>query len=435
MRVSLYTLGCKLNQCESEAIADAFRKEGFEVLPFNQDAELIIVNSCTVTSKAEQKTRRMIRKFANSDHKPVVLVTGCYAQLEKEEIEALSEQVVVVSLDDKPSLINLPQFLAHRLISDFDLKEALVNFNESNDISPFDYDAATFSYHSRAFLKIEDGCDNQCAFCRVTIARGDAVSLEHDEVVKRTLALEEQGYKEIVLTGVNISAYQSGSYDLAKLLTLLLEELNKETKVRLSSLEPDKLDKELIEVFKDHRIQSHFHLPIQVASNKVLQRVNRNYDISRLYEAVKLLREVKDDPFIAADIITGLPGETEEEFEKSFEVLKELDLAQLHVFPFSPRPQTPLFDATDRVCERTRDERAKLLREFSQKQYRRYLSRQIGKTFDTIVEKRDKKGTWGLTSNYLKVKIVGENVEYEKGAIIKVIVGKDNTAYEQKIAL
>ncbi|MFA5513822.1 MAG: tRNA (N(6)-L-threonylcarbamoyladenosine(37)-C(2))-methylthiotransferase MtaB [Sphaerochaetaceae bacterium] len=424
MRVSVFTLGCKLNQCESEAIADTFAKEGFEVVKNQQAADLVIVNSCTVTSKAEQKTRRMIRKFANEEHKPIVLVTGCYAQLEQEEIEKLSDSVVVVSLDDKPSLLKLPGFLAKYLVADFNLKEAVREFAalDKNNSNPFAYDAATFSFHSRAFLKIQDGCDNSCAFCRVTIARGDAISLDYPEVLSRALALQKDGFREIVLTGVNISAYKSDDYNLAKLIKLLLDNLDSSMRIRLSSLEPDRIDDELIETFKDSRIQSHFHIPIQSGSEAVLKRVNRHYDVNKLFDIVNALRSVKDDPFIGADIITGLPGETEEEFEKSFEILKALNLSQLHVFPFSARPQTDLFDAKDKVCERERDLRAQKLRNYSAYQYRQYAKRQIGKTVELLLEERGKNGWIGITDNYLKVELNTEELKFKKGDIVTVTI-------------
>lgn len=436
MRVLLYTLGCKLNQCESEAIADAFVHEGFSVVSPHESADLCIVNTCTVTGKAEQKARRMIRKYANEPQRPVVLVTGCYAQMERELIERLSERIVVVSLDNKPSLLNLPNILANLLVADIDLFEAVKRYvdevpvnSAQKSTSPFDYDAATFSFHSRAFLKIQDGCNNACAYCRVTIARGEAVSLDLAEVVKRALALERDGFTEIVLTGVNISAYESGDADLGVLLRTLLEKLGQSIRIRLSSLEPDTLNPELVQSFRDHRIQPHFHIPIQSASDKVIQRVNRHYEVSKLREAIALLREVKDDPFIAADIITGLPAEDANEFEKSVQFLKEMDISQLHVFPFSPRPQTVLYKAKDRVPESVRDERAKKLRELSAIHLRRYIDRQIGKEFDLIVEERHSDSWSGLTGNYLKVMVKDAPETVQRGDCITVRIERDEKTF------
>jgi threonylcarbamoyladenosine tRNA methylthiotransferase MtaB len=427
MKVFLYTLGCKLNQCESEAIADAFVREGFSLVKQDDGAQLYIVNTCTVTGKAEQKARRMIRKFASEEQRPVVLVTGCYAQMERELIEELGTNVVVVSLDDKPSLLGLPEFLANRLMANIDLLEAIQTFvtaanqkKVEHSNSPFDYNAATFSLHSRAFLKIQDGCDNACAYCRVTIARGSAKSLPAREVLQRVLALEHEGFSEIVLTGVNISAYSSENYGLGGLLKLLLDQLGKNIRIRLSSLEPDTIDEELLSIISDNRIQPHFHLPVQSCSDVVLHRVNRNYPIEKVRTVVNQLRSVKDDPFIAADMITGLPAETDEEFHKSLAFLREMEFSQLHVFPFSPRPQTALFDAKDRVPEGIRDARAKMLRELSAIQTRRYIDRQLGKHLELLVEEK-RKGSWtGVTGNYLKLLVVDPPESLKRGDTIIV---------------
>jgi len=430
MKVFVYTLGCKLNQCESEAIADAFAHEGFIVAGADEGADLYVVNTCTVTTKAEQKARRMIRKYAAEKQHPVVLVTGCYAQMEAREIESLGERVVVVSLDEKPALLHLPRALANRLVAHIDLLSAIRQCvssikEEPAGVTPFDYDAASFSFHSRAFLKIQDGCDNSCAYCRVSIARGKAVSLDHEEVAKRCLALEGNGFAEIVLTGVNISAYRSGELGLDGLLRLLLAQVDSHTRIRLSSLEPDKLDDRLIDVFSDGRIQPHFHLPVQSASDEVLKRVNRHYDVEQLARSVESLRKVKDDPFIAADMITGLPGEDDLQFERSLEMIKALDFSQLHVFPFSPRPQTALFGAKDRVPESVRDQRAKVLRDVSAIHFRRYMERQIGKDACVLLEELRGDLWYGLTGNYLHVPVFGVPSWVARGALVPVMLERD----------
>ncbi|MDD3997829.1 MAG: tRNA (N(6)-L-threonylcarbamoyladenosine(37)-C(2))-methylthiotransferase MtaB [Sphaerochaetaceae bacterium] len=408
MTIVVYTLGCKLNQCESEAVAAAFVQEGFTVGNSSDTADLYIVNTCTVTSKAEQKARRMIRKFAIESQHPVVIVTGCYAQLEREALERLSDRVVVLSLDRKSSLLRLPAFMARHAINLADPFEAIRSFviesEHEGSRNVFDYDAVTFSYHSRAFLKIQDGCDNACAYCRVTIARGDAVSLDIDEVIERALSIERRGYKEIVLTGVNITAYSSNGQSLGFLVRRLLQELCSEMRIRLSSLEPDRLDDELIGVLADRRIQPHFHIPVQSASDIVLARCRRHYDEQRLRASIEALRNIKGDPFIAADIITGLPGETDAEFEKTVAFVKDLNLSQLHVFPFSPRPLTELFDAYDRVPESIRDQRAQILRSLSSMQLQHYVGRQIGTKVEVMLEQTHASVWSGLTGNYLKVR-------------------------------
>lgn len=397
MNVYIYTLGCRLNQAESEAIADSFSKSGF-TLSAAGDADLVIVNSCTVTQKAEQKGRRMIRLFAR---KAEVIVTGCYAALNPEEIKALSDKVTVFSLKEKASLLSLSEHLKTALISGLSLHEAIVSFTyRSSD--PFAFDASSFQYHSRSYLKIQDGCDNHCGYCRTTIARGPSVSLSEDEVVNRALKLEEEGFHEIMLTGVNLTMYNHEGNGLGGLVEKLLSRLGSGMRIRLSSMEPDHVDDRLLNTLSDERMQPHFHIPIQSASDKVLRIAQRRYSISHVDYIISRMRKAKDDPFIACDVIAGLPGEGEEEFRETYDFLASHDFAAMHVFPYSPRPGTPLYGVKDRPEERVRDERAEKLRALSHLQSRRYLERQIGKRLEILAES----GSEGTTGNYLKGRIV-----------------------------
>jgi threonylcarbamoyladenosine tRNA methylthiotransferase MtaB len=407
MRAAIYTLGCKLNQCESEGLADAFSQQGFTVTSPSEDADLYIVNTCTVTSKAEQKARRMIRRYARLAHQPVVIVTGCYAQLNGDDIAALAERLHVVSLDKKSSLLMMPAYIASLLSSGVSLQDAVSSFisDDLTESSPFDYRAITFVYHARAFLKIEDGCDNACAYCRVTLARGKAVSLDVQEVIRRCLEIEAQGYREIVFTGVNITAYASQGRDLAALLQAVLDALSRRVSIRLSSLEPDMITDRLIEVCRDPRVQPHFHIPLQSASDEMLTAVNRHYSVELAARQIRRLMAVKDDAFLAADIITGLPGERDSDHQRTLQFLKDLGFSRVHVFPFSPRPGTALFDAPHKVPEYLRDERAGEIRRLSTKLYGEYVSRWQGRTVDVIIEGMFAGAVQGITDNYLKVSI------------------------------
>ncbi|NLL25677.1 MAG: tRNA (N(6)-L-threonylcarbamoyladenosine(37)-C(2))-methylthiotransferase MtaB [Spirochaetales bacterium] len=419
MRVCVYTLGCRLNQCESEAIADSFVKEGFEIVGEQDGADLYIVNTCTVTSKAEQKARRMIRRFAQSSP---TLVTGCYAQLNREELESLGKEVLVVPLDGKARLLKLAAHLQVAMESSFSLFEGMKSFT-GEDATVFDYAAATFSYHSRAYLKIQDGCDNSCAYCRVHVARGKAQSLDRAIVIERAKALEEAGFNEIMLTGVNLTMYDHRNEGLGGLLEALLRELGN-LRIRLSSMEPDHIDERLLGALEDPRMQPHFHIPVQSGSDSVLKRVGRKYTIAELTAILDRLKTVKDDPFLAADVITGLPGEGEREFEETYMFLKEIGFSALHVFPFSPRPDTPLFNAKDRVPESVRDERAKILRTLSAELTDAYLRRQEGKQGEVIVQGR-KGGFWcGVTGNYVDVRIVNPPLFAQRGMLLEGVFGK-----------
>ena len=403
MNICVYTLGCRLNQCESEAIASSFVSEGFTVVDENSGAELYIVNTCTVTGKAEQKARRMIRLFAARDS--YVVVTGCYAQMAQEELEKLSDRVLVVPLVKKAALLQLAKHINSA-------------FAGGMDAGVFDYEASSFSYHSRAYLKVQDGCDNECGYCRVHVARGKSVSLDRNLVIERALELEERGFNEIVLTGVNLTMYDHEGDGLGGMMLALIPRLRDTTRLRLSSMEPDHIDEALIEACSSHKVHPHFHIPLQSASDKVLRRSNRKYSRSHLEWVLSQLRRVKDDPFIACDVIAGLPAEGEAEFRETYEFLKDNRFAAMHVFPFSPRPDTPLWGARDKAEERVRDERAKLLRELSGQLSDEYTGRQKGRTLEVLLETR-KDGFWyGTTGNYLKVKVKNAPAFSTRGQIL-----------------
>lgn len=421
-KVLVYTLGCRLNQTESEAIADSFVKEGFAVVGEEDIAELSIVNTCTVTSKAEQKARRMIRLLSQKSE--AVLVTGCYAQMAEPELKALSDNIVVVPLEKKASLLRYPAILRSDLENNIPLIDSLRGFTTQEGSGVFDYQASTFSYHSRSYLKVQDGCDNECAYCRVHVARGKSLFLPKDEVIKRALELEKFGFHEIVLTGVNLTMYDHEGKGLGGLLEELLPRLSDETRIRLSSVEADNVDERFIEQAASFKMHPYFHIPIQSGSDKVLRRVDRKCLTDQVEFVINGLRRVKDDPFIACDIITGLPGEGDEEFEETVNFVKKNRLAHIHVFPFSPRPDTPLENARDRVAERLRDERAEVLRELSESLHEEYIERQIGKRGEVLLESR-KSGEWrGTTGNYLKVKIENTPAVANKGMLLKGVLTK-----------
>lgn len=414
MKVYIYTLGCRLNQCESEAVADSFREAGWSVEKESQDAELIIVNTCAVTSKAEQKARRIIRLFSSSAS--CVIVSGCYAEEGKKTLESLGNNVVVFSLKDKPTLLRIASYLSSS--SDIPLLERIRSFT-LRDTDSFSYNPSSFSYHSRAYLKIQDGCDNSCGYCKTTIVRGPSRWLESDEVVKRVLKLEEEGLHEIMLTGVNLTNYDHNGEGLGGLMKKILSACGKDIRFRLSSMEPDGVDDLLLEQIADSRVFPHFHIPIQTASEHVLSIIGRKYSISHVEYIIKTLREIKDDPFIACDVIAGLPGETDEDAAITYRFLEDNDFSAMHVFPYSPREGTPLYGSKLFVEERIRDERAAALRLLSNRHERQYMERQKGKRCEIIAEKNGS----GTTGNYLKAVLVSESGrEIKEGGLYSGVI-------------
>ncbi|MBK5200031.1 MAG: tRNA (N(6)-L-threonylcarbamoyladenosine(37)-C(2))-methylthiotransferase MtaB [Spirochaetaceae bacterium] len=427
MNVCVYTLGCRLNQCESEGIADSFTSEGFNIVKEKEFAEIYIVNTCTVTSKAEQKARRMIRHFATTG---ICIVTGCYAQMNSDDIKSLANNIVIIPLEKKAHLLKLAKHINVAMDSGMSLSASIDSFADV-EASVFDFDAATFSYHSRAYLKVQDGCDNNCGYCRVHVARGKAITLDSEKVIKRALQLREQGFYEIMLTGVNLTMYDHEGDGLGGLIEKLLAVSAPDVRYRLSSMEADHVDDRLLNTFKDDRIQPHFHIPLQSASDKVLQRANRKYDMKHLRYIIKRLKEIKDDPFIAVDVITGLPQEFDEEFKETYDFIKETEFSQLHVFPFSPRPNTDFENAKDKVPEYVRDERATLLRDLSVELHDKYIQRQRGKECDVIFQARRKGVYTGLTGNYLDVLIDNPPVFAKEGMLFRAKF-KDDIAIGEK---
>jgi threonylcarbamoyladenosine tRNA methylthiotransferase MtaB len=367
-----------------------------------------VINTCTVTSKSEQKARRLIRKISREHPAALLLVTGCYAQLNAEELAALGGNVQVVSQEMKASLMELPGLLAGRG-SAGGFAEALqvwaADPEDPGRSDPFRFRVDHFTYHSRAFLKVQDGCDYRCSYCRVPLARGRSISLDPEEAVRRAQKMEQRGYREVVLTGVNLTAYRSGDTELPGLLEMILAATD-QLRLRLSSLEPERIEPELTAVLGDSRIRPHFHLPIQSGSDRVLLRMRRRYRSERVVLAVQLLRSAKEDPFLAADTIVGFPGEREEDFVLTRNLIESLNLSKLHVFPFSPRPGTAAEHPVDPVPERIRDERVHELLALSAGLHQTYTERWLGRRVEVVLEKGGTAacdGWRGLSENYLKV--------------------------------
>ncbi|MDR1617507.1 MAG: radical SAM protein [Treponema sp.] len=435
---SIHTLGCKLNQVESEAVADAFLREGFELFtgegegPRTGSAGVFIINTCTVTSRSEQKARRLIRNCLRVPGNVPVIVTGCYARRDPGAIEALgveeggADRLFVISGSLKDRLLDLPGLLNAGAVSEGrDMVPLVGGWARSLDMSAkpdvFRFVPRRFSFHSRSFIKIQDGCGMGCTYCAVRAARGPGQSLEKERVLSVLRALEAAGQGEAVLTGVNISQYQDrGNTDLGGLLAFLLEGTRR-IALRLSSLAPDSIDERLAEILTHPRIRPHFHLSIQSGSAEVLGRMGRPYGPGTVQKGLELLRTAKDDPFMACDIITGFPGEDRGEFEKTADFCRAADFAWIHAFPYSPRPGTAAFSWKGRAGERERGERAAILTEMAVKGRAAYAGRWTGREVEACIEGAGEKGqpesekksccAAGLSDNYLKVLI-----RFPKGA-------------------
>ena len=430
------TLGCRLNQVESEGAARFFTDSGFSVSmepftakSFDEAVALCVVNTCTVTAKAEQKARRIIRMLLKTCPNCAVAVTGCYAQLNKDDILAIDERVCVLGGQNKATLADVPPLLKNLLeknekISGTEISREIQNLFDvktSSSVpgvitSPFRLSTDTFLNHSRSSLKIQDGCNCVCTYCRIRLARGKSVSLDAKEVIERVQALEKAGQSEVVITTVNISQYSS-EYNgkkvrFAELLELILENTQK-IGIRISSLYPEIVDDKLARLFENPRICPYFHISVQSGSNSVLARMKRPYKIEAVYRATELLRRAKGNPFIACDIIAGFPGETDEDFDLTMKMLSECGFTYVHAFPFSPRPGTEAFKMRPMVPNYETDKRIARLEEFNKKSKTAYINSFVGKTLPAVCESvhrarlvKDRVIIHAVTENFLHCQLV-----------------------------
>jgi threonylcarbamoyladenosine tRNA methylthiotransferase MtaB len=460
--VAFYTLGCKLNQIESESLAAAFAKSGFPVLAgakaVGEKPLLAIVNTCTVTSKSDQKARGIIRRLLRENPGCCIMVTGCYAFLDPDEIRNLenpdnidNENIDNDTIDDagidavsgfrrlfvppqngqgagsaKSALLDLPEYLALALAQGQSLSQALGLWTATPDTAnandPFGFNPEDFSFHSRGYLKVQDGCDNACTYCRVRLARGPSLSLSPQSCLERLLSLEKAGYAELMLNGVNLGQYRHSGFDLAGLIGFLLEG-SSTIALRLSSINPESVTESLAAVLAHKRIRPHFHLSVQSGSDKVLGRMGRAYKSGGAAKAAALLRSAKENPFLACDIIAGFPGETEDDFGKTLELCRETGFAWIHAFPYSKRPGTQALSLDGSVNEGEAKRRVAVLSEFAVNGRRQYARSWIGKPVCAVVEKTEtcEGQCRALSENYLKLTVNCKGNPPKPGSVITCI--------------
>lgn len=407
-QIRIETLGCRLNQIESEAAARFFTEAGFSVSmealtsASSPDLQTIlaIINTCTVTQKAEQKARRLIRLMLKKYPNSSILVTGCYAQLSSSQILSIDKRICVIGGQMKSRLEKVPSLLlsaqkngswnaqsfAQSVMNEISSAPQLkLGFPENS----FKLSASSFLSHSRASLKIQDGCNCSCSYCAIHIARGHSVSLDVQTAIDRVRELESKGHAEVVLTSVNIGQYKApwkdGFCDFTGLLSLLLEN-TKTIHFRISSVYPDVVDESFCRVIADPRVQPHFHISVQSGSSDILKAMNRPYKSESVINACNLLKQAKNNPFLACDIITGFPGETNDDFEQTMELCRKCGFAWVHAFPYSERPGTVAAGMKNKVPQSVSGERAKNLIQWAIGQKIAYVEKFIGSQHQAVLE-------------------------------------------------
>ncbi len=381
MKIVLETLGCKLNQAETELLAQKLVAAGHTIVSQVEDADACILNTCTVTRMADAKSRHMLRAARRRNPRILLIATGCYAEREPEELARAGCTSVIVHIADTPSLF--------RLLGNPDNG----SYKMTGENQPF---------RTRSFIKVQEGCRNFCTYCIVPHVRGEERSVPAGQVIARVKQRVDDGVKEVVITGTKAGSYNDSGLDLAGLLGTVLDETEIE-RVRLSSLQPQEISGSLIGLWRNERLCPHFHLSIQSGSDTVLRRMNRRYTVSDYRQAVSLIRGIVPDAAITTDIIVGFPGETDDEFAESYSVCRELQFARVHVFPYSPREGTPAARFPGQVAGAIRKKRADLMLALAKESAADFRRRFSGKVMPVLWE-RQSGGIWsGLTGNYIRV--------------------------------
>ncbi|MEI6141207.1 MAG: tRNA (N(6)-L-threonylcarbamoyladenosine(37)-C(2))-methylthiotransferase MtaB [Mariniphaga sp.] len=383
--VAFATLGCKLNFSETSTIARSFEEKGFNRVNFKEKADVYVINTCSVTDTADKKSRTVIRQAAKLNPAAFIVVTGCYAQLKAEEASLIEGVDLVIGANDK---FNITKYLEN-LEKHQESEVHTCSFSEINDFQH------SYSYgdRTRCFLKVQDGCNYFCTYCTIPLARGKSRNPSIESIVNEAKIVAGQGIKEIILTGVNIGDFGNSTGETFLELLRALDEVETIGRIRVGSVEPNLLTDEMIEFMAgSKRIAPHFHIPLQAGTDEVLKLMKRRYSTALFEQRIKKIRELLPDAFIGVDLIAGMNGETPELFEKAFRFVENLDISELHVFPYSERKNTLALKIEGVVPVEERRHRAQKLIELSEKKLSHFYLRNIGKTSTVLFENEKHKG-------------------------------------------
>ncbi len=407
--VSLHTLGCKLNYSETSTLASQFNQNGFNIKSFGEDSDIFVLNTCSVTDNADKECRQIVRSVLSKNPDTYVIVTGCYAQLQPDEISEIEGVDLVLGAKEKFRLFDYAE--------NFEKKNTSCVFTSPiSEVTDFEYAySGDTDSRTRAFLKIQDGCNYNCSFCTIPLARGKSRSLEINKIIENAKKLLDGGYKEIVLTGVNTGDYMFKEEDKKYQLTDILYELVKLNvpRIRISSIEPNLLNDEIIQLVKScSNFCRHFHIPLQSGDSEILKLMRRRYNRDYYENLINKINEEIKDVCIGADVIAGFPGETDERFANTLRFLEELPVSYLHVFSYSERKNTHAITLPGAVDILKRKQRSKILRGLSNRKKNGFYVRNLRKTHNVLFETAKDDGfIYGFTDNYIKTKIFDENLE------------------------
>ena len=418
-KVAFYTLGCKVNQYETEAMIEAFDKKGYEIVSYDGYADIYIINTCTVTNMGDRKSRQIIRRALDYNKNAFIAVVGCYSQIAPQEVLEIDGVQLVLGTDNRSKIVELVE----------DAIEKSDKTNAVTDIMQIDkfeeMDISQYKNRTRAFIKIQEGCDQYCSYCIIPYARGHVRSRNAESILEEVKRLAQSGFAEIVLTGIHIGSYGKDLNNIS-LIDMIekIHEINGIERIRMSSVEPKTLDDNFIQrLSKLTKICQHFHLSMQSGCDETLKRMNRKYTTDEYREVVNNLRKIFSEVAITTDVIVGFPGETDEEFQKTLDFVDEIAFSAMHIFKYSPRKGTPAAIYKNQVSSKIKEERSTKLITLAKSKEREFIRRFLGKEFNVLFEQelKEQKGFYeGLTHNYIRV--IAESSQEINGRILNVVL-------------
>lgn len=414
MTFKIITLGCKVNSYESEIMKELLLKAGYKEV--EEQPEVTIINTCTVTNMADSKSKKMVRRYKRENPNTILVVCGCSSQNNKEEYENMDIDILLGNKDKSKIVTIINNFKSNN--------KKYIKFYDDRNLNFEDMVVNEFTSHARAFVKIQDGCNNYCSYCIIPYVRGNIRSKDFNKTLDEIKTLVKNNHKEIVLTGIHTGSYGYGlGYDLSDLLHEMAKIENLE-RIRISSIEITELnDKFLKELKENDKICNHMHIPLQAGSDEILKKMNRKYDLNYFFNKIEEIRRIRPDISITTDVIVGHPYETDELFEKTVETCKKLKFAKIHVFPYSKREGTPSSRMDNQVNDSIKKVRSHKLLEVSNELEKEYAKKFIGKTLDVLIEENYADKSVGHTSNYLKIEIP-KKLEINK--IYNILITEDN---------
>lgn len=413
MKAAIHTLGCKVNIYESEYIINILKENGYQIVDFDSKADIYIINTCTVTNTSDKKSEKMIKRARKQNKDAIIIAMGCHAQIKGDNIDA----DIIIGNKDKSKIISLIEEYQEN-------KNKIKRIYNLDNISFEDMYISSFNNHTRAFVKIQDGCDAFCSYCIIPYARGPIRSKDPKTVIKEITSLVENGYKEIILTGIHTGKYGKDiNYTFEQLLKEIIKIKNL-YRIRISSIEINELTDPILDLIKDNQvIAKHLHIPLQSGSDKILKLMDRKYDLKFYKDRIEKIRKMIKDISITTDLIVGFPNENEKDMEDTLKFLKEIKFTKIHTFPYSKREGTKAASMENQIDETIKRKRVKTVLELSDQLEQDFYQSKLNETEEVIIEQTKDGKSYGYTSNYIKVEI---NSPLRPNEVISVKINKVN---------